>query len=429
MSSVNPSSMATGKRVLIACFGSLGDLHPYLAIAIELKRRGHRPVIATLDRYRQAVESEGVEFAVMRPLESQFGNPQEVVRRIIHPRKGPEYLIRHIVMPFVRESYEDLYRLSQGADLLLSHPITVTLPLVAEKRGLPWASSVLSPMSFFSAHDPSVILAVPWLHHLSRISPALYRAFFGLVKFIGGPWEAPLRQLRAELGLPPERKPAMFEGQFSPRLNLALFSSVLAGPQPDWPANTEVCGFSLFDGRTDPAVSAEVRRFLETGEPPVVFTLGSSVAMDPGHFFAMAREATMRLGCRAVFISGGPSWEDADASGPVKMFPYLPYSGIFPDASVIVHPGGIGTMAQAMAAGRPMLVTPVAFDQPDNARRAEGLGIARTVPFRRITPKILMRSIVELRSHPRYRERAARVGARVRDENGAGRACDLLEKI
>ena len=418
-----------GKRILIATFGSLGDLHPYLAIAIELKRRGHRPLIATLDRYREAVEGEGVEFAVMRPLESRFGSPQELVRRIIHPRKGPEYLIRRIVMPFVRESYDDLYRLSEGADLLISHPITVTMPLVAEKRGLPWVSTVLSPMSFFSAYDPSVIAAVPWLHHLRRISIGLYRGIFEMAKSAIASWERPLRQLRVEIGLPPAKKLAMFEGQFSPRLNLALFSSLFAGPQPDWPANTEICGFARYDGRPDPAVSAGLKKYLEAAEPPIVFTLGSSVSMDPGDFFAKARDAATQLGRRAILVTGSLSLENSDSLERVKVFPYVPYSEIFPNASVIVHTGGIGTMSQALAAGRPMLVIPAAFDQPDNAHRAERLGTARVVPFQRVTVNNLMKHIVELLADRECRERSVRVGERLRDENGAKRACDLLEKI
>jgi len=429
MSSDSRPSNSSGKRILIATFGSLGDLHPYLAIAKELKSRGHRPLIATLDRYREAVEGEGVEFAVMRPLESQFGSTQEVVRRIIHPRKGPEYLIRRVVMPFVRESYDDLYRLSEGADLLVSHPITVTMPLVAEKRGLPWVSTVLSPMSFFSAHDPSVIAAAPWLHHLSRISVGLYRAIFQLAKSISAPWERPLHQLRTEIGLPPTKKLAMFEGQFSPRLNLALFSSMFAGPQPDWPANTVICGFARYDGRSNSAASAELKEYLEAGEPPIVFTLGSSVSMDPGDFFAKAREAATRLSQRAILVTGSLLSEQSDASGPVKQFQYLPYSEVFPNASVVVHTGGVGTMSQALAAGRPMLVTPAAFDQPDNAHRAVRLGMARVVPFQMVTSKKLVKHLVELLANQRYHERAAEVGERLRGENGARRACDLLEKI
>jgi UDP:flavonoid glycosyltransferase YjiC (YdhE family) len=400
-----------------------------LAIAIELKRRGHRPLIATLDRYREALEGEGIEFAVMRPLESQFGSTQEVVRRIIHPRKGPEYLIRRVVMPFVRQSYEDLYRLSEGADLLLSHPITVTLPLVAEKRGLPWVSSVLSPMSFFSAHDPSVIPAVPWLKYLRGFGARPYRWVLGLGKAMSASWERPLHELRAEIGLPPTNKLAMFEGQFSPRLNLALFSRVFAEPQPDWPANTEVCGFARYDGCSNPTVSAHLKRYLEAGDPPIVFTLGSSVSMDPGDFFNKAMEAATRLGVRAILITGSLPSEGSNEPDRVKVFQYLPYSEVFPQASVIVHTGGIGTMAQALAAGRPMVVTPAAFDQPDNAHRAVRLGIAREVPFQKTTTKKLIKRIVELLGDRECHERAARVGERLRGENGAKRACDLLEKI
>ncbi|MBI3812228.1 MAG: glycosyltransferase [Nitrospirae bacterium] len=416
------------KRILIATFGSLGDLHPYVAIAKELKRRGHRPVIATLDRYRAIVEGEGIEFTVMRPLESQFGSTQEVVRKIVHPRKGPEYLIRQVVMPYVRESYDDLFRAADGADLLISHPITYALPLVAEKRGLPWISTVLSPMSFFSAHDPSVIPAAPWLHHLGCFSIGLYRGIFGLAKAISASWERPLHELRAEIGLPHAKKMAMFEGQFSPRLNLALFSRLLAEPQHDWPANTEICGFARYDGSSPSgAAAAELKAFLEAGDPPIVFTLGSSVSMDPKDFFRIAMAAAKEFGQRAILITGSPPSADFNSPETVKEFSYLPYSHVFPHASVNVHPGGIGTLSQALAAGRPMLVTPVAFDQPDNARRASRLGIARVLPFQKVTVRKLTDHLTVLLANRGCRDKADRVGRQIRSENGAQRACDLVE--
>jgi rhamnosyltransferase subunit B len=423
-------TLPSGTRILIATLGSLGDLHPYLAIARELKRRGHRPTIATLDRYRGAVEAEGVGFTVMRPLESQFGGTQDVVRRIVHPRKGPEYLIRRVVMPFVRQSYEDLSHAAESADLLISHPMTVTMPLVAEKRKLPWVSTVLSPMSFFSAHDPSVIAAAPWLHRLRFFGVGPYRWILGLAKALSASWEQPLRDLRAEFGLPPSKKLAIFEGQFSPTLNLALFSHFLAEAQPDWPPNTKVCGFARYDGRPIPDAAAfELRKFLESGEPPIVFTLGSSVSMDPGDFFRKAREATERLRRRALSIVGESSSEDLGESAEMKVFHYMPYSQVFPHASMIVHPGGIGTLSQALAAGRPMLVTPVAFDQPDNARRAQRMGVARVLPFRCVTVKGMMDHLADVLRGQDYHSRAVEVGRRIRHENGAALACDYIEAV
>jgi len=288
----NRMARSSRKRILIATLGSLGDLYPYLAIAKELLRRGHRPLIATLDRYRDIVEAEGIGFTVMRPLESQLGNATQVIREILHSRSGPEYLIRRIVMHHVRESYEDLDRLAENADLLVSHPMTVALPLVAENRKIPWVSTVLSPMSLFSAYDPSILPASRWLFSLRLLGPVFYRGILGLTKVWTRAWERPLRDLRAEIGLSPTSRHAMFEGQFSPYLNLALFSARLAKPQADWPANTQVCGFARYDGHAVAGPEAAgLRAFLEAGEPPIVFTLGSSVSMDPGDFFRKARAA------------------------------------------------------------------------------------------------------------------------------------------
>src|SRR5688572_20118646 len=141
----------SGKRIVFATFGSLGDLHPYVAVARELARRGHRPLIATFTEFREAVAAAGIEFATMRPDMARFGDKAAIMERLIHPRRGPELLVRHMFMPHLRESYEDLARACDGADLLVTHPLAFTGPLLAQKRNLPWASTALSPMTQFSA--------------------------------------------------------------------------------------------------------------------------------------------------------------------------------------------------------------------------------------------------------------------------------------
>src|SRR5215210_644939 len=142
------------KRIVLATFGSLGDLHPYVALSLQLKARGYRPLIVTSDVHRDAVERAGIEFAPMRPNAGHIGDAAELVRRLFHPRKGPEHLIRELVMPHVRGAYEDLNRACAGADLIVTHPLAFGGRLVAEKRGLPWRSTVLSPLSLMSSVDP-----------------------------------------------------------------------------------------------------------------------------------------------------------------------------------------------------------------------------------------------------------------------------------
>jgi UDP:flavonoid glycosyltransferase YjiC (YdhE family) len=190
----------TGKRIVFATFGSLGDLHPYIAIARELTRRGHEAVIATFDGYRAAVEAGGVEFAAMRPSLDALGDKQAVINRLLDPRRGPEYLVRGLFMPGVCESYEDLARAAAGADLLVTHPLAFAGPLLAEKRGLRWVSTVLSPLSLFSAIDPPLFPAAAWLRHVRKLGVAPYRLVFSYVRRMVRRWEEPLYRLRAELG-------------------------------------------------------------------------------------------------------------------------------------------------------------------------------------------------------------------------------------
>ena len=101
---------AMGNRIVLTTYGSLGDLHPYIAIALELKERGHQAVIATNALYRSNVQAEGIEFYPVRPDVSFLKTEQrkEIVKRAMDLKEGVKYVIRELVLPNLRESYEDL---------------------------------------------------------------------------------------------------------------------------------------------------------------------------------------------------------------------------------------------------------------------------------------------------------------------------------
>ncbi len=418
----------TGKRIVFATFGSLGDLHPYVAVARELHRRGHDPLIATFAEFREPVEAAGIDFAPARPDMAGFGDKTAIMERLVDPWRGPEFLVRGMFMPYLRESYSDLARACRGADLLVTHPLAFTGPLLAQKEGLRWASTALSPITMFSAFDPPLFPAASWMRWARRLGVGAYRLVFRIPRAVVRRWEAPLRAFRAELGLPASGALAQFEGQYSPRLHLALFSRLLAQPQPDWPASTVVCGFPRYDGAPLAArVHSELEGFLAAGEPPLVFGLGSSAVMVAGAFWRAAVDASRALGRRAILLTGSPP----DSLGPlpatIKAFDYLPYSAVFPRAAAVVHSGGIGTLAQALSAGRPQLITPVAFDQPDNARRAVELDVARSVPFAGANSRALARGLKALLEAPGVTARARKIGEEVSREDGARAAADALE--
>jgi rhamnosyltransferase subunit B len=221
---------------------------------------------------------------------------------------------------------------------------------------------------------------------------------------------------------------AMLEGQFSPHLNLALFDPVLAAPQADWPHRLRVTGAPLHDGVLEER--RELDAFLDAGEPPLVFALGSSAVWIAGEFWRHALQATQALGRRAIFIVG----RDTRARVPplpesVRAFAYLPYSVVFPRARAVIHQAGIGTLSQAMRSGRAQLIVPFAFDQPDNARRAAALGIARVLPARKANARTLGAELGALLGDGAYGKQAQVVARELRETDGAALAAEELMRI
>ncbi len=356
---------------------------------------------------------------------AEFGDFQSLAKKLFDVYRGPEYLIRRLIMPQVRLAYEDLLHAAKGADLLISHPLTFALPLVAQKYGLPWVATILSPLSFMSCYDPPVFAGASWFRKLRALGPGPYKVLFTILKRVAARWESPLRDLRKELGLPASKQMAIFEGQFSPLCNLALFDSLLAEPQPDWPAHVRVCGAPVYDGLvSDADMRDDLDNFLAAKEAPIVFALGSSAVWVAGDFWDKAMAAAKQLKRRAILITGPVIPENLPDG--IRAFPYLPYSRVFPGAAAIVHQAGIGTLAQALRSGAPQLIVPVAFDQPDNAQRAVALGLARTIPFKKVTTDLLASELRTLLTHDDYIHAAQKVAKDLVNKDGSACAADEL---
>ncbi len=419
-----------GRRIVLTTFGSLGDLHPYIAVALGLKARGHEPVIATSGYYRQKVEALGIGFRAVRPDHPDLQADPDLIRRLMDLRRGTKFIIREMIMPVLRESYDDLLAAADSADLLVSHTLTFATRLVAEKKGIPWASSLLQPLGFFSVCDPPILPPAQYLSKLRFLGPALHRPLFRFLKWTVRSWAEPWHRLRAEIGLPPTTGDPLFEGQHSPSLVLAMFSKLFAAKQSDWPPQTVITGFPFYDQDGEAGLPLELAHFLDDGAPPIVFTLGSSAVMDAGPFYEHSASAAKQLGRRAVLLVGkDPCNRPASLPDGVVAFDYAPFSELFPRAAAIVHQGGIGTTGQAMRSGRPMLVMPYAHDQPDNADRVTRLGIARTIPRHRCTPTRAAAELRHLLDNPAYSQRALEIGEQVRREDGVRAACDALEGL
>ena len=413
-------------RVILSTFGSFGDIHPYMAIAMELQQRGHAPVIATMEIYREKIEGAGLEFAPVRPnIPQPKEQDAELIEKIMEPKTGPRFLTEEVIFPAVRESYEDLMKAVAEADLLVTHPAAPAGPLVGRKSGMRWISTVLAPFSFISAYDPPVPPYWQWTKNISVLGPGVMRFLLNLSK---STYKAKaVTKFRDELGLPDTGNPT-FEGQHSPARVLALFSEVFARPQPDWPPQTRVTGFCFYDGHHEVAVPPELTNFLDNGPPPIVFTLGSSAVWVARDFFRESVRAAKLVGRRAVLLIGDERNMPYTLPEGVIALDYVPYQSLLPKAAAVVHHGGVGTTSQGLLAGVPTLIVPFAFDQSDNAEHARKLGTSRTVYRKNYTAPRVATELYELLKQPAYARRAIEVSQTVKLEQGPQRAADFIEE-
>jgi UDP:flavonoid glycosyltransferase YjiC (YdhE family) len=419
-------------RIVLSNIGTLGDINPLIAIALELKRRGHEPVMALPAVFESRVRPLGLEFHPVRP--DIDPNNSILAEMIYDVKKGTETGLRKFLFPVLRHTYDDLLDAAtqpRRADLLLLGELNYAGPLVAEVTGIPWASYVLAPLSFFSAFDPPVLPPYPRLARADRAVPGFGRVIKRVARFVSRKWPEPIYELRAELGLPRGANP-LFDAKHSPYLVLALFSRVLGVEQKDWPAYPLITGFCYYDADAgNAALPPALEKFLAAGPPPVVFTLGSAAVLAAGRFYEFSAKAAIRLGIRAVLLIGSDPRNRPAQPLPdsICVAEYAPYSRLFSRAALVVHQGGVGTTAQCLRAGRPMLIMPYSHDQPDNARRMQRLKVARTILKAKYTPARVARKLGAMLDDALLARRAESVARQLSREDGVQTACDVLEKL
>jgi rhamnosyltransferase subunit B len=419
-------------RIVLSNIGTFGDINPLIAIALEMKRRGYAPVMALPAVYEPKIVPLGLEFHAVRP-DIDPGN-SKLVEMVYDVKRGTEVGLREFLFPALRETYADLLDAAtkpERADLLLLGELNYAGPLVAEVTGIPWASYVLAPLSFFSAFDPPVLPPYPRLARADKAVPGFGRVIKRLARFVSRKWPEPIYELRRELGLPRGRNP-LFDAKHSPYLVLALFSRVLGHEQKDWPEHTKITGFCFYDADAgNQALPANLEAFLAAGPAPVVFTLGSAAVLAAGRFYEFSAKAAIKLGVRAVLLIGTD-----ERNRPAQTLPeticvaeYAPYSELFSRAAMVVHQGGVGTTAQCLRAGKPMLIMPYSHDQPDNGRRMRRLKVARVIQRGKYTPLRVARRLKAMLTEPLLARRAESVARQLSREDGVRAACDALEEL
>jgi rhamnosyltransferase subunit B len=406
--------------------GSLGDLHPMIALGLELRKRGHEVVINTWEGYAEKVALIGFDFVPLRP--ALDPEDKELVKRAVDTRKGPETVIRELVLPHLDETFEDLRFACEGADVMVTGELLYVARSLHELTGINWITTTLSPLTLFSFHDPGIYPGAGFLEYLRPLPAFVHRGIFEVAKLTIGHWFKPYKDFRKGLGLDPEHDPVFLE-KFSEQCHLAMFSRAFAPPQPDWPPQTIQTGFCFYDGQEDDGKMPDgLQEFLDDGEPPVVFTLGSAAVMDAGDFFDESAKAAAKLRRRAVLVYGRDNEPPQGLTDQIVGLEYAPFSRVFPRAACVVHQGGVGTTGQVLRAGVPHLIMPYAHDQPDNAMRCRRIEVAEVIDRERYNADRAAKMLSDILADPKYSENAIEKRAIVETERGAEAACDAIER-
>lgn len=415
-------------RFLLTPVGSSGDVHPYIAIGRELIARGHDVMLFSAEPHRDAVERSGIEFVATASAAAYRAVTDDP--DLWHPSRGYRTVVRSVI-PLLEPARQDLAaRYIPGRTVLVGHPIAFVTRTFEEQMGAPAATLHLAPSTLRSAYQVPVI---PPGVDISGLPRWVKRALWRLIDqaLLDRPLVPSLNAWRATLNLPPVHR--VFKDWInSPRCVIGLFPEWFAARQPDWPAAFHHAAFPLWDDASGAPLDAELAAFLDAGSPPVVVAPGSANS-HAAPFFHAAMHALQRLGRRALFLTGFAEQVPADLPPTILFRRYAAFSSVLPRAAALVHHGGIGSMAQAFAAGVPQLIMPMAFDQPDNAMRAARLGVAQWLAPKRFTPERVTAALDLLLGDSIYKNAALACRDRVRGDIASGRGirrtCDLLEGL
>lgn len=412
-------------NVLLAAIGSYGDVHPFVGLGVALKRRGHRVTLIASGHFETLAQRAGLEFAPFATADDYHSLIQDP--DIWHRLRGFRTIIESGMAPTLRPIYQAIReRYAPGETVVAASSLGFAARVAQEKLGVPVATVHLSPAMFRSDFENPVL---PGLFLPDWLPGPLKRAQFWLVDNamvdrVAGP---SLNAFRAELGLPPAR--GIFRQWYhSPQRVIGMFPDWFARRQQDWPEQTVLTGFPLYDERDLAPHEGEWQTFMNEGSAPIVFTPGSA-NIHGREFFTAAADACQLLGRRGMLLTRYADQIPPDLPPGVRHFSFAPFSAILPRAAALVHHGGIGTLSQALAAGTPQLIMPLSHDQPDNANRVKRLGVGSSIASRKFGARAAAEALERLLSSKTVAENCRTVAERFRDDRSLDLTCDLIEEL
>ncbi len=403
----------------ISPFGSAGDVHPFLGLAMKLRERKHDVSFVTTGYFEDTVRRHGLEYI-------ELGTKEEFLAAVDNPdlwsqSRSFAHIFDGIAFVF-RRHYELLASQHQRQKTVaISSCLGFGARIAQEKLQIPLISVHLQPAVIHSKIQPPMLAGISLPRWFTNAALKLGERF--VLDRTAFP---DLNRFRAELGLEPAR--GLMSWWHSPQKNICLFPEWFASKQADWPPHTELTDFPLWDDREDQPLPEQVRTFLDAGDPPIVFTPGSANIFGRD-FFQAATDACMKLGRRGMLLSRFSDHIPGNLPATVRYFDYVPFTPLLPRTVAVVHHGGVGTTAQALAAGVPQLIMALAHDQFDNGARVTRMGVGSWLYPQQFRAGRVAKRLTRLLESSSVDAACKQVAGKLTPRNGLDLAADAVEEF
>ncbi|MGA8513585.1 MAG: nucleotide disphospho-sugar-binding domain-containing protein, partial [Burkholderiaceae bacterium] len=365
-------------KFVLASVGSMGDALPYIALGSALRARGHAVAFFCNAEHQQATEAAGLEYLAAGDglhYSAAVANPN-----LWHPVKGLGVLWRSLLAPSIAPLYGTVAALHKAHPGLrvLAGPQMMGARLAQEHLGIDLTTLYTSPGLLRSCEAPVTVAHTYWPGGTPRWW--LRGLWWAVDRYKLEPMARPgLTSICQGLGVAAPVTSSVFGSwMHSPQRAVALFAPWFAPRKADYPAHLVYGGFVPGPAPAQASMPDGLQAFLDAGSAPVVVMLGTAMAHAKVQF-AVWHQALHQLGMRGVFLSPYEVQFAQPRSERIFYAGYAPFPLLLPQASALVHHGGIGSCAQALQAGIAQIIQPSGHDQFENARCAVAIGVAEVV--------------------------------------------------
>ena len=416
------------KRIVLTTIGTRGDVQPYAALALGLKRAGYQVRLAAPENFKDWIEGMGLEYARCGDDARAFVTSPETIEFLDNNIFFQVRNARKIGLDFIKGITEDIYHATRDADGIIFHPKADFSVDVAEAKNIPAIMAAFQP---FTPTGEFPIMVLPW----RNMGPTINKMSYGMIYLSRALYNKYLNQCRRDfLDLPPRpliSHPTKIGQSWLP-VFYAISEHIVPRPH-DYPPHVHLTGYWILDETPDWQAPQDLVVFLEGKQPTIYVGFGSMPLKDPVASGTMILQALRRSGVRAVMARGwaGLSAEvQGDMADQIYILDAAPHEHLFPLLDAVVHHGGAGTTAAGLRAGKPTFICPFLVDQPFWGARVHGLGAGpEPIPPKEWTVSGLQRSFRALTRRAEYQKRAQEIAQQLKGEDGVGRAVQLVKEI